>query len=330
MSDEFDILDPNIKKSKRQRLLDELDEAVNMTYDDYAATDSPKIYGSVKSFTNNGKKSSQEDPADWFSSISQEMQFKLAKPSRTVEDVFETDRKKKRKKKKKDKTGADTDFDKEFSAEAQLLLNLYGENAQYVDSLQKMYEHMTQTKSSARGVTKNATDVMANITSARAVKLQIIKEMIALRKTKEDFKMKQRKEASSAVDTDNINDFTASILKKMYAERSTMMTNGDATVSDYSPEEMASIVNDHIESGVGNLDDRSDESEAYLRYENAGITIRVSVNRDDESDFDFVAYDDNGNVVLDYPLPLKNTLSINRSTDIATDKYGQKYHVDWV
>ena len=53
------------------------------------------------------------------------------------------------------------------------------------------------------------------------------------------------------------------------------------------------------------------------------------MNPDDESDYDYIAIDENGIEIDDYPLPFKGNLSVNRSTNIATDTYGQKYEVRW-
>ena len=42
----------------------------------------------------------------------------------------------------------------------------------------------------------------------------------------------------------------------------------------------------------------------------------------------FIAENENGEILDDYPLPTTaESCSINRSTGIAVDKYGKKYHV---
>jgi hypothetical protein len=55
----------------------------------------------------------------------------------------------------------------------------------------------------------------------------------------------------------------------------------------------------------------------------------------DESDPDgvdnyrFVAKDEDGNEIYDYPEPVRTAISINRATNVASDKYGNKYHIIW-
>lgn len=322
-------------KSKRLQLLDSLEEILDD--DPLGMSDDSDEYTARPSMAFTKKCSKKPiddyDEADeWFASIADSVHFKLGKPSRgsSAESIMKTGKKGK-KKKKGDAESQEVDYDKEFSAEAKLLANLLTENNRYVDSLQRTYDHMVQTKSTSRGVTKGATDMMANLTSARSLSLQITKEMASIRKTVQDFKLKQRKDSLSAVaGMDDIGDFTANLLKKMSAEREAFIIGNDANVAEYDADEMASVIDEHLESGVENLDTRSAESDAYLKYENAGIEVRVSVNSNDESDYEYVAYDTNGAVVEDYPLPNKNTLKINRSTNVATDVYGQKYQVDWV
>ena len=40
-----------------------------------------------------------------------------------------------------------------------------------------------------------------------------------------------------------------------------------------------------------------------------------------------MAKDEEGEIIDDYPLPIHTQLSINRSTNIATDTYGKKYQI---
>ena len=38
---------------------------------------------------------------------------------------------------------------------------------------------------------------------------------------------------------------------------------------------------------------------------------------------------EDGDALHDYPLPLKTSISVNKSTNIATDSYGKKYFIIW-
>ena len=75
------------------------------------------------------------------------------------------------------------------------------------------------------------------------------------------------------------------------------------------------------------MSDEDREREAFLKYENKNVTISV-VYDDDDGDWEFVAQDENGNPLPDYPLPSKtNGMSFNKLSGVATDKYGQKYNL---
>jgi hypothetical protein len=79
--------------------------------------------------------------------------------------------------------------------------------------------------------------------------------------------------------------------------------------------------------------ERPEEVDKYLEYENKNITVYVCI-RNDETDinnnYEFIAKDEDGNIIDDYPLPNHTSISINRSTNIATDTYGKKYYIIWV
>ena len=93
---------------------------------------------------------------------------------------------------------------------------------------------------------------------------------------------------------------------------------------DVSPDELFDSVNDVLGG-----DNRPEELLKYLKYEDAGINIKAVIHG--ENLVCFKAYDKDGNVVEDYPLPNENTnLNINRSTGIATDRYNNKYEIEWV
>ena len=89
---------------------------------------------------------------------------------------------------------------------------------------------------------------------------------------------------------------------------------------------------DSFIASIGNSieDDRSDEVHQYLKYENRNVKIFVRMNQNDYDDYEFVAEADDGEILLDYPLPEKTSLSVNRSTMIATDSYGKKYPLEFV
>ena len=111
---------------------------------------------------------------------------------------------------------------------------------------------------------------------------------------------------------------------------------GSDIIYDMDEDDVGDALQDRLNAPVDDKDrdlytdtDRTSESEAYLRYENANITTYVSINSRDESDWYYVARDPEGNGIGDYPLPCSSIGSINRSTNIMTDEFGQKYQIEW-
>lgn len=336
MSDknDFDSLVPGNKKSKREKILEQLDELNNeeplpqKTIENNSSNFLPSSL-SPKKKQKNIRPQKTED--EWFNDLIEKSEIKLncGKRKTIFDDVFNPDGKKKKKKKKKDKNEP-TDYEKKFEPEAALLRNLLIDQNKFVDSLQKEYDFLKSSKSTSRGINKNITDLISNITNARNLSMQLIDKNTSLKKTIADLTMKERKElfSNSLNDSENLNDFASTYLKQMISERHQLMNGTNSDISDYSADEMASIVSDTLLNS-NNSEERSDETKKYLEYENRNVRIYVYMNPSDETDYDYVAIDENDEELYDYPLPFKGKLTVNRSTNIATDVYGQKYSIRW-
>ena len=271
----------------------------------------------------------EQSEDDWLAALMDTHDVKIKKGKHRT-DIFDEalGGKKKKKKKNKDKNEP-TDYKKEFETEAALLRNLMIDQSHFVESLQKEYDFLKSNKSSSRGINKNMTDLIANITSGRSLTTQLVEKQIALKKTIADLSMKERKELSGGLtDGENLADFASSYLKQMISERQQLLTGGSSEIGDYGIEEMTNILNDNLISD-GEYEDRPEEVDKYLEYEDRNVTVWVYMNQNDVEDYEYVALDEDGEEIDDYPLPYKNKLSINRSTNIATDTFGQKYPIRW-
>lgn len=267
------------------------------------------------------KKEEVEDAGSWLTSLTT-LSTSRIKATKSAKDLFSNG--KKGKKKKKKEKNEPTDFAKEFEPEVALINNLLVDQSRFVDSLQQKYDRMESLKSSARGTGKFTTDLIANINQGRQLTAQLVDKKISVKKTIVDLEMKERKELGAGLDGDDMNNFAAEYLKNIITNRPDMMNAyGEIGVEDTDEYGLIDAID-------GNLDDnRGDEVAAYLKYENRHVTVFVEMNPDDVDDYDFVAETDDGEVLLDYPLPDKTTLSLNRSTMIATDAYGKKYKVEF-
>ena len=253
-----------------------------------------------------------------------------------IEDIIYGKKKKKKKKKKKD--GEPTDFKKEFETENMLYTNLLRDQTKFTASLQATYDALAGRKASGRGMTKNEQDLIANITSARSLCTQLVDKRTNLKKLTTELSLKERKELGLGADLDGggLGEFGSAYLKKLIDERHMLEQGGSDIIYDMDEEDVGEALQDRLNAPVDDKDkdlytdtDRTVESEAYLRYENANITTYVSIKSSGESDWDYVARDPEGNEVSDYPLPCSSIGSINRSTNIMTDEFGQKYQIEW-
>lgn len=336
MNDKNDLssLIPGNKKSKREKILEQLDELNDEEIQSQRDINNENYSNFLPSSFSPKKKTKTDKPQknedEWFNDLiaSSELKIKGGKRKTMFDDVFNpTDKKKKKKKKDKNEP---TDYEKKFEPEAALLRNLLIDQNKFVDSLQKEYDFLKNNKSTSRGINKNITDLISNITNARNLSMQLIDKNTSLKKTIADLTMKERKEllGNQLADGENLNDFASTYLKQMISERHQIMTAGNSDISDYSVDEMASIVSDTLLNS-DDKEERSDETKKYLEYENRNVKIYVYMNSSDESDYEYVAIDEMGNEIDDYPLPFKGKLTVNRSTNIATDVYGQKYVIKW-
>lgn len=308
--DEFEL-----PKNRRKRILDELDEI-----DDDGDSLLPFTSSEEKRKARQKEEEEKsEDTALFISTLSSLSRSKM-KTSRSPKDIFG----KKKKDKKKKKANEPTDFAKEFEPEVALLDNLLSDQSRFVTSLQQKYDKMESQKSSARGTGKFTTDLISNINQARQLSAQLIDKKISTKKAIAELEMKERKELGANMNSDDLNNFAAEYLKNIITTRPDMPgAYGNYEIGDVDDDGIISAIDSNIE------DERGDEVAAYLKYENANVTIKVLMNPDNLDDYDFIAETEDGEILDDYPLPEHTTLSLNRSTMIATDAYGKKYHTEF-
>ena len=185
------------------------------------------------------KEKKDKNPDDWLF----ELEELCAKPSKkhikkAGNDIFEmTGMKKKKKNKNKNKEGGDLiNYKKEFEPEMALFKNLLVEQNKFTRSLQQNYDNLTQTTSSNRGVTKQMTDLIENINSARNLSMQLVEKNVNAKKIIAELNMKQRKEFGTGLsDGDNISDYAANYLKQLMTNRSEFAGNVDNVyIEDYT------------------------------------------------------------------------------------------------
>jgi hypothetical protein len=334
----LDSIEFNSKKTTKRKSsilseLDDLDDGTTVALPS-SLYESTRLKKKDKKEKKNEIVDSEIVDDEWINTITSFKAPKTGKKRKNLFDGFDVDKKKKKEKKK---SSQNISHKKDFDPELILLKNLQVDQSRFVDSLQKKYDQMESTKSSARGVGKFTTDLINSITSARGVSMQVVDKIISTKKTIADLDFKERKEfgSNSGSEQQNLTNYASTYLKQvMTAGRNNLVAQDYSQPQYYDSGDDSGGLEDlfsSIDESLGETD-RSADVEKYLKHENDGMQIKV-IYHDDGSDddiekkYDYVAYDKNDNVVYDYPLPEKTKLNINRATSTAIDKYGNKYQL---
>ena len=345
---DIDSLEESISKSSRdkRKLLDELKNIEN----DDSLSSSPSL--SASSFlpssllkNDNGEsvldveeRETNDDynksTESWFNSLEDFTSLTFYKSKHYKGIDYNPFEERKKKKKKKDEKKGEIDYKKEFAPEMALYKNLLVEQNRFTDSLQKEYDSIKSVKSSSRGVTKQLSDLIENITEARSLSMQLVDKHVNAKKLIAELNLKQKKELGGFDEEGaDMNAYASTLLKQMFQDRSQFFQNSDITVSDYNEqdEELLDLLEDGLNvEGADSNSSTNEEADKMLHYETLGVKVYIQITDDDIENYEFIAYDRDGNLIEDYPMPLRTEISVNPSTNVATNKYGEKYDIIWV
>jgi len=234
-----------------------------------------------------------------------------------------------KKKKKKKKTDGPKDHTEDFEREITLLQDILKDQTKLSDSLQQRYDTLNRQKSSARGVGKFTTDLISTLNTSRSLCKDIVKEIANIKKTTADLNMKEKEKfGKQAGEADgDMGQFASSYLKKIMGANTDFGGAGEYTIDDVNDADEFFADLDLQMRTSDDYTNRSSDAEKYLKYENQKVTIKLIYDEDSDTKT-FIAETESGDILDDYPLPsTADTVSINRSTGIATDKFGQKFEV---
>ena len=340
-----DLIIYNSEPSKKKSVIDELDELDDMDRDIASAMAPSKFQ--VRQFSEEkGKKKKKTETvhipdyefpddddanSEWLDSVSS---FKVPKKKKLKHakgfSGFEIDENgdvikgKKKKGKHKNKKGP-TNYRKEFETEESMLRTLYTDQSKFTDNLQKKYDAMNSTKSSARGIGKFTTDLIEAISTARSTQLAIIKEKIALKGKIADLSMKERKEFGGGNDAvADTSMYASSFMNEILRTGRANVLDSVDTSAGYGIDD-APIDGDAIAQEL--IDGVDGESVSpFIEYEDQNVKVYVICHNDGE--WEFEARTPDGTPVPEYPLPSRTKMSFNKSTMIATDAHGRRFPLD--
>ena len=260
---EDDFVVHNRKKAKILSELDELDiEPVSMI----SANRPKKEKKHKEEYEQLAEETEKAAEDEWLSTISTFRTEKVKKNKRkrnNIFDYYENSSKGEHKKKKKKKGDELTDYTKEFQNESNLLKNLLVDQNKFVDSLQKKYDAMENTKSAQRGVGKFTTDLIMSINNGRNVSMQLIDKLISTKKTIADLSMKEKKEFRNAngEDAEDMNAYSANFLKKMLSENRNALFGGDydTTIEDSDSDGLFDNIQNELDLADIHNDDETEK-----------------------------------------------------------------------
>ena len=231
---------------------------------------------------------------------------------------------------------------KEFAEELTMLNDLLDEVNKFGKKLDKKYETMSGSKT--KGVSKYTNDLIQSILATKSTKLQIVKELTSLKKNILDLQLKEGRRFAGEGEGDGAEYSANSYFKEImrvgrnnFIEALNDNSPSIQTESDIPEEieyanklsEKNSMLDDHISKRLEQETNRSDEANKYILYENLNVELKIKYNAVND-DWRIIAVGDNGNEVLDYPIPDKKDLGkVKFISDhkYATDKFGRSYKV---
>lgn len=258
--------------------------------------------------------------------------FTAPSTKKKTKNLFEGIGVKKKKKKKNKQAGELTNFKKEFEPELALLRNLQYEQDKFVASIQKKYDQMESTKSTARGVGKFTTDLIQSITSARALSRQLTTDIISTKEKIENLTMKEKKDfGKNLTGQEDSAAYASNFLKQMMGMNRVDQATGESSYVEDIGEDGSDIF-DNITEALGDTG-RSKDAEIYLKWEPYHPVTKIIYHEDKEGTddldelYDFVTYTEDGVEIPEYPHQIKTRLQVNKTTGIAKDSYGESYPV---
>lgn len=256
-----------------------------------------------------------------------------------IDDITMQDRLRYRRKAEGDKY--DAMFDKERSMLNDVLSDLQSRSKIVNTSLKNMVK--SKPSGGRGGVSKVFTELVEASNSLDLAKLNVIKELVNVKKSAIDLRIKEQKNLpqEDENDVDTVADqffkrLTGAGPKQMQGTMISKYANGN-TDPDY--DENGELVNEPTFNlsqplamagydGYEDINEIDADAHGYIRNEANGVD--VFVYRYDDGSLEFVALDKDGNEIYDYELPnndLLYSMTVKPMSPYAYDEYGRQYKI---
>lgn len=256
------------------------------------------------------------------------------------------------KKRKKDSN----EYKKEFAEELTLLYDLLGDTSEVA---KKIKDYINFDNKKIGGINKNMSDMVNNLLSAQSTRLQVLKEISSVKKAAIDLTLKAESKKDKENATTNDQHAMASLIHGiMKAGRNDFIQAARGNTVGYLPqdtydygdqddsignyaamlehgpgfteeekEDMMELIQERLYNEGSGVMSRNSETDAYIKYENRNVEVKVKLCVD-TGEWEFFAVDRDNIIIHDYPLPRKKDVEPLKFTGaLAIDKRGVQYKV---
>lgn len=243
-----------------------------------------------------------------------------------IDDITEEERTRYRRRSDGDK------YDDMFKKELSMLNDVLSDIQQRSKIVRDKINYISGRTRDVKGVTKNYVDLISASSTLDTTRLNVIKELVNVKKTKSDLRMKESKlnpEENKEQDRDTVADmFYKSILNGSTKEFAKQSSAQYENMNMEVPESGFNITQPLPIDTYG--DDYNGYSDKYGYIKNENRNVQVCLYRYPDDTLSFVALADDDTEVPDYELPdidLLETMSIRPGASYAYDKFGRKYKI---
>ena len=243
-----------------------------------------------------------------------------------IDDITEEERTRYRRRSDGDK------YDDMFKKELSMLNDVLSDVQKRSKIVRDKIDYISGRTRDVKGVTKNYVDLVSASSTLDTTRLNVIKEMVNIKKTKSDLRMKESKlnpEENKEQDNDTVADlFYKSILNGSTKDFARQSSAQYENMGMEVPENGFNLTQPLPLDAYGDDYDGYSDKYGYIKNENRNVQICLYRYPDDS--LSFIALADDDSEVTDYELPdddLLETMSIRPGAAYAYDKFGRKYRI---
>jgi len=216
-------------------------------------------------------------------------------------------------------------FKKKFESELHMIRTLLKEQRQYTDILMKVWNQNTgiNDPNGIPYLSKENVELANAIVNSRNQILSMIKEMSSTKKTISELDMKYKKMLydmqggllENTEEGSSMNQWGSNIMQNVFRANSESIDN-------------TSVINRLNIGEVGENGNIFNTSNVRpdIKYEKVNVKIYAVVDQV-SGETTLKAYDDDNNVIDDYPIPFYDKLTTNMTEMIAIDSFGKVYPI---